>query len=203
MRILVFLLSLLLAAPLSAATVVDTGPGSATSALPVGPQFGTYGQFTLTQTTRISGIEFFGTITNPGTGLFNLSFGGTNEPGTFIFTRTMSFGSTAGAGWHGLTDLDLELGPGTYWVGFASGGDAFAAQHYGSAPNPLGNESYYTPTGGYTDADGANLAWRVSSFASTVPEPETWAMMILGFGLVGTALRRQRSADTASAFAPA
>jgi hypothetical protein len=192
MRILVFLLSLLVALPASAATVIDTGAGSSTSALPVGPQLGTYGQFTLTQTTRISGIQFFGTITSPGTGLFNISFGGANQPELFIFTQTMTFGSSAGAGWHGLSGLDLELGPGTYWVGFASGGDGFAAQHYGAAPNPLGNESYYTPTGGYTDVDGANLAWRVTSFSSTVPEPATWAMMILGFGLAGTALRRQK-----------
>jgi hypothetical protein len=199
MRIIIFLLSLLMAAPLSAATVVDTGPGLPTSALPIAPQFGTYGQFTLTQTMRISGIQFYGTITNPGTGLFNLSFGGANQPGIFIFTQTMTFGSAAGEGWHGLTDLDLELGPGTYWVGFASGGDAFAAQHYGSAPNPLGNESYYTPTGGYTDVDGANLAWRITSFAPAVPEPATWAMMILGFGLVGTTLRRQRDANRAAA----
>ena len=203
MRILIFLLSLLAAAPASAATVVDTGPGSATSPLLVGPQLGTYGQFTLTQSMRISGIQFFGTITNPGTGLFNLSFGGANQPGIFIFTQTMTFGSAAGPGWHGLTDLDLELGPGTYWVGFASGGDAFAAQHYGSAPNPLGNESYYTPTGGYTDVDSANLAWRITSFASTVPEPATWAMMIFGFGLVGTTLRRQRNADSAAALTAA
>lgn len=31
-----------------------------------------------------------------------------------------------------------------------------------------------------------------------VPEPATWAMLILGFGLVGTVLRRQRSAITRS-----
>jgi hypothetical protein len=203
MRILLFLLSLLAAVPAGAATVIDTGPGSATTALPVGPQLGTYGQFTLTQTTRISGIQFFGTITTPGTALFNISFGGANEPGIFIFTHTMTFGSTAGAAWHGLDDIDLELGPGTYWVGFTSGGDGFTAQHYGSAPNPLGNESYYKPVGGHTDVDGANLAWRLTSFSSAVPEPGTWAMMILGFGLAGTALRRQKGGHGAVRIAAA
>jgi hypothetical protein len=31
----------------------------------------------------------------------------------------------------------------------------------------------------------------VTSIAQTVPEPATWAMMLVGFGLVGTALRRR------------
>lgn len=32
------------------------------------------------------------------------------------------------------------------------------------------------------------------SFSSAVPEPGTWAMMLLGFGLVGAAMRRRRPA---------
>lgn len=35
------------------------------------------------------------------------------------------------------------------------------------------------------------------NFAAAVPEPATWAMMILGFGLVGAAMRR-RSSSTAT-----
>jgi hypothetical protein len=30
-----------------------------------------------------------------------------------------------------------------------------------------------------------------------VPEPATWAMMILGFGMIGAALRRRRVGNTA------
>ena len=199
MRFLLFLLSLFVfAGTANAAYVVDTGPGLTTSPYLVGPQLGTYGQFTLTQATRITGIQFYGTITNPGTALFNISFGGANAPGTFMFTQTTHFGAAAGEGWYGLSDLDLELGPGTYWVGFTSGGDAFAAQHYGSASNPLGNEAYYTPTGSYADADNANLAWRLS-IAAGAPEPASWAMMIVGFGAVGAALRRRRPERPAAA----
>ena len=199
MRILLFLLSFFVAVEAAdAAYVIDTGAGSATKPYVVGPQFGTYGQFTLTQTTRITGIEFFGTITSPGTALFNISFGGANAPGIFMFTQTMAFGAAAGEGWYGLSGLDLELGPGTYWVGFASGGDGFAAQHYGDAANPLGNEAYYTPAGTYADADSANLAWRLS-IAEGAPEPAAWAMMILGFGAVGTALRRRNPVRAATA----
>ena len=45
-----------------------------------------------------------------------------------------------------------------------------------------------------------NNAYNVSttqiyqSFSAAVPEPATWAMMILGFGLMGTVARRRRVA---------
>ena len=35
--------------------------------------------------------------------------------------------------------------------------------------------------------------------AAAVPEPGTWAMMMVGFGLVGGALRRRRTGQFASA----
>lgn len=38
-------------------------------------------------------------------------------------------------------------------------------------------------------------SWSLS--AATVPEPASWALMITGFGLVGSALRRRRVAATA------
>lgn len=49
-------------------------------------------------------------------------------------------------------------------------------------------------SGGYFGADfTANV---VGTFAAVVPEPQTWAMMIAGFGLVGFAARRRRSEIT-------
>ena len=47
---------------------------------------------------------------------------------------------------------------------------------------------------------GSDEAWGIDSlsisfngtFDSAVPEPATWAMMIVGFGLIGAALRRER-----------
>jgi len=38
-----------------------------------------------------------------------------------------------------------------------------------------------------------NLSTYTADAAAAVPEPATWAMMILGFGLAGSALRRRRS----------
>lgn len=39
-----------------------------------------------------------------------------------------------------------------------------------------------------------NLTVTGTKLASAVPEPATWAMMILGFGMAGAALRRRRTA---------
>ena len=53
---------------------------------------------------------------------------------------------------------------------------------------------YYTYSLGFVIyADGANLPinYTVTTNATTVPEPATWAMMIGGFGLAGAALRRR------------
>ena len=47
------------------------------------------------------------------------------------------------------------------------------------------------------NAGGVSLA--IDQVTSAVPEPATWAMMILGFGLVGGALRRRRSTALAAA----
>lgn len=38
-------------------------------------------------------------------------------------------------------------------------------------------------------------AFELDDFASAVPEPATWGMMILGFGVVGSQLRRRRRSE--------
>ena len=77
----------------------------------------------------------------------------------------------------------------TYSVGgdldISMGGDGFA---------DFGNTSYVTfnlPSGVFINsASGVFLNNQISS---AVPEPATWAMMIVGFGLVGGVMRRRHS----------
>ncbi len=55
--------------------------------------------------------------------------------------------------------------------------------------------------GGYFQTSGGNITWpntydmnfriTTSPVSEAVPEPATWAMLIMGFGLVGSALRRR------------
>lgn len=58
-----------------------------------------------------------------------------------------------------------------------------------------------TLTPGHNSAEGLG-SWdflsEVTLTGGAVPEPTTWAMMIMGFGAVGAALRRRRSATVAA-----
>ena len=74
-------------------------------------------------------------------------------------------GATGGLGYTPWTNFRLDLDPGTYTIeaGVVNFGDAFG-------------ESYLL----------------LDAFKVSVPEPTTWALMILGFFGMGAALRRQR-----------
>lgn len=56
----------------------------------------------------------------------------------------------------------------------------------------------FSGTNGVTFTGGNGIA---SSISAAVPEPATWAMMILGFGVLGGALRRRQKGVTTVRFA--
>jgi hypothetical protein len=57
----------------------------------------------------------------------------------------------------------------------------------------------------FTFADGAGISdirqVRLGGIESAIPEPTTWAMMLLGFGFIGAALRRRRRQSGSLSFA--
>ena len=57
------------------------------------------------------------------------------------------------------------------------------AFHVSRGPSGFGRAPYF-------GIDGVSL---VQQQVGAVPEPSTWAMMLLGFGLTGFALRRNRA----------
>ena len=84
-----------------------------------------------------------------------------------------------------------------------------AGAEYALLVNSLGNEWgtwFDTSNGalgwGEWDASGYTYgtvgAFEIQGVATAVPEPATWAMMIIGFGVVGAVVRRRRSAPLAA-----
>jgi hypothetical protein len=61
-----------------------------------------------------------------------------------------------------------------------------------------------TTAAGYVFASGLTAdtdIYRISFSTAAIPEPATWAMMILGFGVTGALIRRRRTSPAAPAFA--
>ncbi len=95
----------------------------------------------------------------------------------------------------GVGGNDFQLGAFSY---FRTRESAFAAAaaHVAELIVPAGGStvSFYIPDGIIGDNRGG-----VSIGVSAIPEARTWAMLIAGFGLVGLAMRRRRSAGAAAA----
>lgn len=51
---------------------------------------------------------------------------------------------------------------------------------------------------GHNTSDGVSYSARWDNLTASVPEPATWALMIMGFGGAGVALRRRRTAAIAA-----
>jgi len=97
-----------------------------------------------------------------------------------IMTLTGSIGST----------------PGSYAVsltGFSSAADST----YNFSTGQNGNWS----TGPFNRNADQGTAGRFSVATAAVPEPATWALMLLGFGIVGFGMRRRQNVHTAVAYA--
>ena len=81
--------------------------------------------------------------------------------------------------------------------GFGTGGydvisfDSFAAYYF--APDSFGADGTYNTVLYGTDQAGT-LNVRGAPEVGSIPEPATWAMMLLGFGAIGAAVRRRKHA---------
>jgi hypothetical protein len=91
--------------------------------------------------------------------------------------------------------MSAAANPGSpvYSLTLASSGDGFSATYSGSP----GLSGYSLPTGVFEQvgAGPQTIAFDANGFRinSAVPEPDTWALMLVGFGAIGSALRRRRS----------
>lgn len=175
-----------------ASVVYTNGPiNGSVDAWTVNYGFAVEDSFTVTSTTTITGVQF-GAWVASGDKPTTVDWGIESSP-TFIDQGTASLSSTlVDSGiWEGSYDVyqstfsipSMTLTPGTYWL---------ALQNAGTAQ---GGGLYWDQNGGPSLAVEnmtGSIASESFSILSGVPEPSTWAMLILGVAMIGFAARRQR-----------
>ena len=158
----------------------------------------------------VTGKNVTDTIYQRGTGSFiDYHFFQVSTPsiGTGIISdiEVIFFGTT----WININNMEVRFGIDTGVVGEWNAGD-IANELVGigddvAGQKLLGPGSYFFKITGDTDGWGLNIdgvaangvengAYFFNASAAPVPEPETWAMLLAGLGLVGLQLRRRNNA---------
>ena len=84
----------------------------------------------------------------------------------------------------------LSLGAGTYWAGFWAVNLALPGFNTGGNNSLI--ETKPAHSGNATEVLGGNIGYTFYTGTGPIPEPASWAMMVGGFGLVGSAMRARR-----------
>jgi hypothetical protein len=107
--------------------------------------------------------------------------------GNFVFSDYPKLGDLGGV-------FTIDFGKTLY-------GDTWIGVHYGNGSAPGNTTAFYHLDAGTQGVSSITLTERASSAAvlystDAVPEPETWAMMLGGFGLLGAISRRRATRST-------
>ena len=116
-------------------------------------------------------------------------------PGALLQSVTATFGSD---GWNGASALSgWNVSAGSYWIALELGFDDTLGQ--GSitgalldrgVPSPLAHTAF-NPGGGYQPGQ-LDFGLRVDATVASIPEPETYLMMVAGLAAITAAGRRRR-----------
>lgn len=172
--------------------------------------------FTLASASTVEAFGFnaivFGNVFGSAANFRVLSASAQNTPGALIASGTAALSHIAGPAGPSFATTDysfnvnaLQLGAGNYFLAFQNVTPIFS--DYLSA-GVAQSGAFQSDNGGVSYAakyqNIGSVALSVSGevlAAGGVPEPATWAMMIIGFGAVGGVMRRKSKVTTRVSFA--
>ena len=197
------------ATPATAATSIDTTGTHGGDVYEFGqPNTSAYGEtFTVGADNVLNGFSLYLTSTPQVSPLnftaYIYAWNGSSAAGSALYTSSaQSFAGSATPTEFSFNTGNLALGSGQQYVAFLfanSGGvvgmpfpsgDAYSGGTF--VFNNAGTDFASLTSGGWSTF-GNNDVWFKALFnVSAVPEPGTWALMLLGFGAIGIATRRDR-----------
>jgi hypothetical protein len=118
----------------------------------------------------------------------------------FTFNTAISAVDNAGATSLATSRLFASFAPtalaaGSYWIGLSGTNEIGWDLRFNVPSNgwvQLSNNDAFTPN------NNVQAYFQIEGLTGGVPEPATWAFMILGFGVIGGALRRRKANVTTS-----
>jgi hypothetical protein len=183
------------AMPASAATVLfDTGYKIEKAAInrPVNTTTTLLAQFNLAHMSTLDTVQNYGRVVTAGTALYSVYSDAGNKPGALLYSATKALHLPPGSiGSAFRAELDFEGANITGSVSVKA--RAISLRSFAARRRCAGARRLLQADRLYRDQQ-CDLSWRISgaTIAAAVPEPATWGMMILGFGLVGGVIRSTR-----------
>jgi hypothetical protein len=143
--------------------------------------------FTLTSASTITGIEFAAVATTrPSTVDWGIEAAPTFvDQGTASPSSTLEYGGTdALFGYQSDFSIpSLTLSAGTYWLALQNGASTDGGGMFWN--------TNFGPSAAVSSQYGSVPSESFTIFGSPTPEPASWAMMLLGVGMIGFAMRRR------------
>ena len=203
-----------LSQPASAAVLYDNGPlNGAVDAFTINYGYAVSDSFTLTHAATVAGVNF-GVWSQPGDTMSAIDWAITANASDYNPADAIGIGTAAVT-----TNFTGNLGFGYYSLAvdnFSTGSVNLAAGTYylvlQNAATNSGNPIYWDESDGASSASDSGIG-NLANFSranvtgsesfqilsGAVPEPSTWAMMMVGFGGLGAAMRSRRKMVVAAA----
>lgn len=171
-----------------AATTIDTGAPSGNGfSLALDSTDWLAGQISFNQASTIQSIKTYLDDNGNGAGSFTIALyldSASHLPGDLL----NSWSASGASGWNGVSNMNQAVAAGSYWVALEiQGSDTFSGLAPTGVATPLAK--YAFNAGGYQGYQSMPDAFGLQVVA--VPEPESYAMLLAGLGLIGFAARRR------------